>query len=232
MVMKLISFIYGTIENKIKATRLVLNTVPFIVFFTILIGFGSPAFSQTQRILVMGDSLSAGYNLPQSASFPSQLETWLQEQGLDVAVQNAGVSGDTSAGGRSRLSWAMAGNPEGNPHLVIIEFGGNDALRGIEPSDTYENLSAMIQQLNDMNIPVLLAGMRAPPNMGREYENEFNALFPRLAEDYDIAFYPFFLKDVAAIPHLNLNDGIHPNEEGIAVIVENIGPMVLGLVRE
>jgi acyl-CoA thioesterase-1 len=189
------------------------------------------AEQETRTIVVMGDSLSAGYNLPPGAAFPAQLEIWLTEKGAAVVVVNAAVSGDTSAGGLARMEWAVSGQPGTDPDLVIVEFGGNDALRGFEPSLTRSNLAQMIETLKDHQIPVLLAGMRAPPNMGREYETEFNGLYADLAKKYGVYFYPFFLEGVAAIPELNLSDGIHPNEKGIAVIIEKIGPFVLAALN-
>jgi len=188
------------------------------------LGGGEPA---PYTVVVMGDSLSAGYNLPPGAAFPERLEVWLEREGVPVAMVNAAVSGDTSAGGLARIEWAVTGNGGNKPDLVIVEFGGNDALRGFEPALTRSNIARMIEYLAARDIPVLLAGMRAPPNMGREYESEFNGLYPALAEEYGVHFYPFFLEGVAAVPELNLGDGIHPNEAGITVIVEMIGPHVI-----
>jgi acyl-CoA thioesterase I len=197
----------------------------------------SPARSEsatndaTLYVLVMGDSLSAGYNLPPGTSFPDQLEDWLNNRGLTVRVINAGVSGDTSAAGRARLDWALASAPGGRPDLVIIEFGGNDVLRGIEPARTRDNIGAMIDALSQKNIPTLLAGMQAPPNMGDDYANEFRALYSDLAAEKEVALYPFFLDGVAAIPALNLADGMHPTVEGIGIIVARIGPLVASLIE-
>ena len=162
----------------------------------------------TRTVVVMGDSLSAGYNLPPGAGFPAQLGIWLNNNGTQVNIISAAVSGDTSAGGLARIDWAVSGPGGARPDLVIIEFGGNDALRGFEPSLTRANLAQMIEILKAQNIPVLLAGMRAPPNMGREYETEFNRLYPELAAAYGVHFYPFFLEGVATVPALNLSDGI------------------------
>lgn len=182
-----------------------------------------------KTILVMGDSLSAGYNLPPGTSFPSKLQIWLNNNGHTVKVINAGVSGDTSAGGLARLDWALAGisNP---PDLVIVEFGGNDALRGIEPANTTANLDEMITTLKEKQIPTYLMGMKAPPNMGAHYGGQFDGLFAKLAEKHSIPLYPFFLDGVAAIPHLNLIDGIHPNEQGVDIIVSKLGPLVAELI--
>ena len=178
-------------------------------------------------IVVLGDSLSAGYNLPPGAAFPAQLENWLSDRGAVVEVVNAAVSGDTSSGGLARIDWAVSGGSGNGPDLVIVEFGGNDALRGLEPSLTRSNLAQMIEILKEYRIPVLLAGMRAPPNMGREYAAEFDSIYAELAQEYGVYYYPFFLEGVAMIPELTLSDGIHPNQNGIGVIVGNIGPLVL-----
>jgi len=178
-------------------------------------------------ILAFGDSLTAGYELAQSDSFPAQLQRYLREEkDMAVRVINGGVSGDTSQGGLSRLDWVLAGMPR-KPDLVILELGANDALRGVDPELTRKNLDAMLAELRERGIRVLLAGMKAPPNMGADYEAAFNPIFPELAEKHDVAFYPFFLKGVAAKPALNLDDGMHPNADGVAKIAENIAPHVL-----
>ena len=203
-----------------------------IALFAFLLIFAKAADAEEKVILAMGDSLMAGYNLPPNASFPAQLETWLREQGADVRVLNSGVSGDTTASGRSRLDWSLASVPGGKPDLFILEFGGNDMLRGIDPTVTRANMDAILKHLSDKDIKVLVMGMQAPPNMGSEYEREFNAIFPELAEKYDVELYPFYLEGVAAIPSLNLEDGIHPNENGIEIMVENSGPMILELIDD
>ena len=186
----------------------------------------TPLRAAETLILGFGDSLMAGYQLPQSDSFPAQLERHLRtEDGMDVRVENAGVSGDTTTGGRSRLDWVLAGLDRA-PDLVILELGANDALRGIDPAITRENLAAMIETIRQAGSRVLLAGMRAPPNMGAEYEAAFNRIYPELAEEYDIPLYPFFLDGVAAQPDLNLDDGMHPNAEGIAIMVDRITPYI------
>ncbi len=203
-----------------------------LALFAFLLIFARAAEAEEKVILAMGDSLMAGYNLPPNASFPAQLETWLREQGADVRVLNSGVSGDTTASGRSRLDWSLASVPGGKPDLFILEFGGNDMLRGIDPRVTRANMDAILEKLNGLNIRVLVMGMQAPPNMGAEYRREFNAIFPELAEKYDAELYPFYLEGVAAIPSLNLEDGLHPNEQGIEIMVENSGPMILDLIGE
>ncbi|GLQ07965.1 arylesterase [Sneathiella chinensis] len=179
------------------------------------------------RIVAIGDSLTAGYGLPPGEAFPVQLQEALRQKSLNVTVENAGVSGDTSTGGLQRLDWALAGGAD----FVILELGANDALRGIEPEVTRQNLSAIIEKLQARNLPVLLTGMKAPPNMGPEYGAEFDSLFPALADKYDIPLYPFFLDGVAADLSLNQEDGIHPNREGVSIIVEKILPFVVSFLQ-
>ncbi len=180
------------------------------------------ARSEPLKLLAFGDSLTAGYGLPQSQGFAAQLEARLRAAGITVTVINAGVSGDTTAGGRARLDWTLADPPD----AVILELGANDGLRGIEPRVSRDNLDAILTRLQSRNIPVLFAGMYAPPNLGKEYGTEFRNVYEDLATRHDIDFYPFFLDGVAGLPDLNLNDGIHPNAAGIAVIVERILPAV------
>ncbi len=179
------------------------------------------------KIVAIGDSLTAGYGLPQGEDFPSQLEAALREEGIDVIVENAGVSGDTSTGGLQRLDWALGNGAD----FVILELGANDALRGIDPEKTRENLDQILQILAEKNLPVLLAGMKAPPNMGQEYTREFDQIFPDLAKKHDTDFYPFFLEDVAAVPELNQSDYIHPNAAGVKIIVDNMLPYVISFIE-
>jgi acyl-CoA thioesterase I len=180
------------------------------------------------KIVVLGDSLSAGYLLPPNSGFPEQLSEALAAKGQSVSIVNAGVSGDTSTGGLARLDWAVG--PETD--ALILELGSNDALRGIEPEVTRANLDTILTRMTDRGIKVLIAGMQAPPNMGDDYAADFNIIFENLAEKYDVLLYPFFLDGVAAQPELNLPDGIHPTEAGVAVIVENILPSVEKLIAE
>lgn len=181
-----------------------------------------PAAAQTLTVLAFGDSLTAGYGVGPGEAFPEQLEKRLTAMGLAVTVRNAGVSGDTTAGGRARLAWTLQGRID----LVILELGANDGLRGIDPEETRRNLDAILGELKQRGIPVLLSGMLAPPNMGRTYGDRFNAIFPALAQKYGVAFDPFFLEGVAAQPALNQADGIHPNAEGVARIVDRLAPQV------
>ena len=179
------------------------------------------------RLMAYGDSLTHGYGLPAGETFPEQLEAALRADGLDVTVINAGNSGETTAGGRARLDWALADAPD----AVILELGANDGLRGLDPSATYDNLDAILTRLAAEELPVLLAGMLAPPNLGREYGDAFNAVFPRLAEKHDVPLYPFFLEGVAMEKELNQTDGIHPNAAGVAEIVKRIKPHVVRLLE-
>lgn len=175
-------------------------------------------------IVVLGDSLSAGYRLPRDKAFTSQLESALRAKGYRVNVPNTGVSGETTSGGLSRLDWILADNPG----LVVVELGANDGLRGIDPAKTRENLDKILTKLAEKGVPALLAGMLAPRNLGNEYGRVFDAIYPELAKKHDVPLYPFFLDGVAMDPKLNLDDGMHPTAEGIAVIVARILPTVTG----
>jgi acyl-CoA thioesterase-1 len=177
-------------------------------------------------ILDFGDSLTAGYGLPAGQAFPARLEAWLRQQGIEARVVNAGVSGDTTAGGLARLDWALADKPD----LVILALGANDALRGIEPSTVRENLDKMIGKIEASGAKVLLLGMLAPPNWGEEYRHAFDQIFPELARIHHLPLYPFFLEGVAMKPELNQPDGLHPNERGVAVLVDRIAPVVARLL--
>jgi acyl-CoA thioesterase-1 len=180
-------------------------------------------------IVALGDSLTAGYMLGPDEGFAHQLEKALKTSGHEnVTVVNAGVSGDTSSGGLARLDWAVG--PEAD--AVIVELGANDALRAIDPELTRKNLAEIVSRLKDRGLPVLLAGMLAPPNLGRDYGESFNTIYPDLAESEGLILYPFFLDGVAGERSLNLADGIHPTAEGIAVIVERILPKVEMLIAE
>jgi len=187
---------------------------------------GAPARAETVRILALGDSLTAGYGIDLADTFPVQLEDALRADGLDVAVINAGVSGDTSAGGLARLGWALADRP----HMAIVALGGNDALRGLDPAATRANFDAIVTRIEAAGVRVLLAGMKAPPNLGAEYGRAFEAVFAGVAERHGVALYPFFLEGVAAVPALNQDDAIHPNARGIQIMVEGILPYVRDLI--
>jgi len=212
-----------------SAGRRAVNAAYAILFCALLAASPLAAAAQQPalKLLAFGDSLVHGYGLPPGQSFPEQLEAALRARGQSVAVINAGNSGDTTAAGRARLDWALAEQPD----MVLVELGANDTLRGIEPSETYRNLDAILTRLASEGIPVLLAGMQAPRNLGADYVGEFDRVFPRLAEKHGVALYPFFLDGVALDPTLNQGDGIHPNAEGVAVIVERITPAVEALIE-
>ena len=185
------------------------------------------AAQERRRLLVLGDSLTAGYGLPKAQAFPARLEAALRAQGIDVAVIDAGVSGDTSAGGLARLDWAIGDPP---PGYAIVELGANDGLRGLPPAAMEQNLDAILTRLKAKGVRVLLAGMRAPPNLGRDYVTEYEAVFPRLARKHDAVFYPFFLEGIATDATLNQGDGLHPNAAGVEAIVHRILPSVRQLL--
>jgi acyl-CoA thioesterase I len=174
------------------------------------------------RIAVLGDSLASSYGLDLVQGFPARLEQRLAADGYDCAVLDAGVAGDTSAGGRARLDWLLGDRPS----HVIVELGGNDALRALPPEELERNLDAIITRLADEDVHVLLAGMLAPPNLGQDYGQAFAAVFRHLADKHDVPLYPFFLEGVAGDPELNQADGIHPSAAGIERIVEGILPTV------
>ncbi|MPZ55862.1 MAG: arylesterase [Rhizobiales bacterium] len=184
------------------------------------------AVDQPVQIVVLGDSLTAGYGLPGTAAFPARLERALQAKGLKVAVANAGVSGDTASDGLARLDWSV---PDGTD-AVILELGANDALRGINPAVTRQALATILRRLKERNIPVLLCGMLAPRNLGRDYGRAFDAIYPELAAAEAVLLYPFFLDGVATSPKLNLPDGMHPSEAGVDLIVARILPKVEDLI--
>ncbi|HMJ44597.1 MAG TPA: arylesterase [Pseudolabrys sp.] len=179
-------------------------------------------------MVVLGDSLSAGYGLPGGAAFPERLALALKANGIDVAMTNAGVSGDTASGGLGRLDWSI---PEGT-EAVILELGANDALRGLDPELTKKALDSTLAKLKERKIAVLLGGMLSPRNMGEEYARNFDAIFPALAVKYDTVFYPFFLEGIAGDAKFNLPDGLHPTAAGVDVIVKNILPKVEELIAK
>ena len=193
-----------------------------ILLLTLGLATASVARAEPLRLLVLGDSLVAGYGLPPGQSFPDQLQRDLAARGTEISVINAGVSGDTTAGGLARLDWSLADDPQ----AVIIVLGGNDMLRGLPPEGTGANLDTIISRLRGRGVEVLLAGMMAPRNMGADYVAAFDAIYPALAAAHDIEFYPFFLDGVALDPALNLDDGLHPNQRGIAEISRRILPTV------
>jgi acyl-CoA thioesterase-1 len=186
----------------------------------------TPAAARVPVILDIGDSLTAGYGLPAGQAFPARLQAWLEARGIAARVVNAGVSGDTTADGLARLDWALADKPD----LVILALGANDALRGIEPATVRANLEKMIAKIQASGAKLLLVGMLAPPNWGDDYKRAFDRIFPELAHVHDLPLYPFFLEGVAMNRDLNQSDGLHPNERGVAVLVDNIAPIVASLL--
>ncbi|WP_319531505.1 arylesterase [uncultured Cohaesibacter sp.] len=198
-----------------------------LVFLALILAISQARAAETTRILVFGDSLSAGYQLPDGEGFTGQLQDALVEAGLEVEVVNAAVSGDTTASGLSRLDWST---PEGID-LVLLELGANDALQGLPVDRAKANLASMIEKFRQKGAKVALMGMRSPPNMGKDYVTAFDAIYPDLAEQHEIPLYPFFLEDVAGQPSLNLADGIHPTTEGISIIVKNVAPFVQDIVK-
>jgi acyl-CoA thioesterase I len=201
--------------------------IALAVAITALIG-GTPALAAPIRLLVLGDSLAAGYGLAEADGFQAQLTTALRARGHDVQVIDAAVSGDTSAGGLARLDWALGGGAD----AAIVELGANDGLRGIDPTDTERNLRAILDQLAARHIPVLLSGMYAMPNLGPDYFQAFRAVFDRLGQRPGILYDPFFLAGVATVPALNQADGMHPNAQGVKRIVDRIEPLVERLLSE
>ncbi|MEP3227185.1 MAG: arylesterase [Parasphingorhabdus sp.] len=185
----------------------------------------SPTEEPETLVVVFGDSLYAGYGLAPDEGFAPDLQKALNEAGQDVKVHNAGVSGDTTAAGLRRMDFVLDSLSR-KPDLVLLGLGGNDLLRGLKPADTRANMEAMVKKLSELDIPVLITGMLAPPNLGKEYSDQFNIIYPALAKKYEASLYPFFMDGVVGRSDLILPDGLHPNAEGIDVIVERITPSV------
>jgi acyl-CoA thioesterase I len=201
-------------------------TAPLLTLFAALIVMGSPARAapdaRTLNLVALGDSLTAGYRLPADAAFPAVLERALKAKGHTVTVANAGVSGDTTTGGLDRLEWSVPDGTDG----VILELGANDMLRGTDPAVTMKALDAIVTRLKARGIPVLMAGMRASTNLGPDFVNRFDAIYPSLSEQYGLVLYPFFLDGIAGDRAFNLDDGLHPNVKGVERIVGGILPTV------
>jgi len=188
----------------------------------------SPAGARTIRLVVLGDSLTAGLGLPPGEAFPPRLQAALRAKGWDVEVLNAGVSGDTAADGLQRYDWAVPADAD----ALIVELGANDMLRGLKPETTKTALAAILDKARAAHLRTLLAGMRAAPNLGADYDRAFDAIYPALAQTYNVVLYPFFLDGVAGDPKLNQPDGIHPTAEGVEAIVKRIEPPVDELLKE
>lgn len=193
------------------------------LFLALMFVAGTVQAKEPPVLVVLGDSLSAGYGLAAQNAFPQKLQRHLTSLGMDVRVENAGVSGDTTADGLARLDWSVGPNAD----AVIIELGANDGLRGLHPEHAYANLDAILKHFQQRKLPVMLAGMRAPRNLGDEYTSAFDGIYPRLAQKYNVPLYPFFLEGVVNDPKLNQPDMLHPTAEGIDVIVQNIAPQVV-----
>ena len=209
-----------------------MNTSKTIKMFAVAVLFTAmkiqSALANDYTILAFGDSLTAGYGLAPEQGFTHQLQQELNQQGHNITVVNGGVSGDTTSGGLSRLEWVLSSV---NPDLVIVELGANDALRGITPDITRANMEKILSILEKAQIKTLVAGMIAPPNMGEEYSARFNRIFPELSVKYNDSLYPFFLEGVAGDPKLNQSDAMHPNSDGVTVIVKKIIPHVLNSLK-
>ncbi len=184
--------------------------------------------SEKIKIVAVGDSLTAGYGLEESKSYPVLLEKKLKNDGFNVEVINAGVSAETSSGTRSRIDWILTMNPD----IVILETGANDGLRGIDPLVMEKNIREILEILKEKEIITILAGMKMVWNLGPVYVRQFNSVYPKLEREFDVVFFPFFLEDVAMKRQLNLGDGLHPNEKGYEIITENVYPYVLNVIEK
>jgi acyl-CoA thioesterase-1 len=191
-----------------------------------MLGAASPASAKELHVLAFGDSLTAGYGLQRGQGFAPQLEDSLRRNGVRARVTDAGVSGNTVGQGRARLKWTLDGLKQ-KPDLAIVALGGNDMLRGLPPAQTRADMDAIMAEFKRREIPVLVAGMLAPPNLGPRFGAEFNSIFPDVARKYGAALYPFFLANVAGVRALNLPDGVHPNFQGIKQMVSGILPTVM-----
>ena len=217
---------YGKPAGLVQPLRRAVTALALAVMLAV------PAFAQDNqdkkpvRIVVLGDSLSAGFGLSAPDALPAKLERALKAKGLSVAIENAGVSGDTAAGGLARLDWSV---PEGTD-AVILELGANDVLRGADPKQTRASLEAIVRKLKERKIAVLLAGMYAPRNLGADYVKAFDAIYPELAAEHGLILYPFILEGVAGISYLNLSDGMHPTAAGVDIMVKGLLPKAEELV--
>lgn len=208
--------------------RVPYGVLRLFVYLGLTMSIGSAAQAQERdvHILAFGDSLTAGYGLPSGQGFVPQLEDTLRRHGIRARVINGGVSGNTAANGRARVKWTLDGLKV-KPDLAIVALGANDMLRGYPPQQTRGDLDFILGEFKKRDIPVLVAGMLAPPNLGQRYMSDYNSIFPDLARKYDAPLYPFFLAGVAGVPALNLPDRVHPNFQGIKRMVSGIAPTVL-----
>jgi len=203
----------------------ILKLIFAITFMTLFII--NTALSKPIKIIVLGDSLVAGYGLLEKDGFVKKLEEKIQKTKNNIIFLNGGVSGETSSGLKARLNWVLEDKFDG----VIVAIGANDALRGVSPQITNNNIDIILNSLKNLNIPTMLIGMKAPNNLGLDYVNSFNKMYPILSKKYRTYFYPFFLSDVALVPKLNQKDMIHPNKEGVNIIVSKIFPYVLEFIK-
>ncbi|MES2471212.1 MAG: arylesterase [Pseudomonadota bacterium] len=206
--------------------RLIFKLISTVLL--LIMATAGQAGAKPVKILALGTSLTQGYGLPPGTEFTVQLQVALKQAGIDAVVINAGVSGDTSAGGLSRLDWSLADKPD----VAVIELGSNDMLRGLPPAQTEKNLRAILTRLQAARVKVLLTGMKAQRNLGADYVKSFDGIYPRLAKEYGLLFYPFMLDGVALQPKLNQADGIHPNPKGVKVIVARMLPLVKKLAQQ
>jgi len=197
-------------------------TIIFFLSFSIAI-----AYAKSLNVIVLGDSLVAGYGLLKNDGFVNQLQNKINSNNMKLSLVNGGVSGETSSGLLNRLEWVLEDQFDG----VIVSIGANDTLRGINPELTFQNINNILNYLKKNKIPSMLIGMKAPNNLGKDYVSEFNKIYPNLAKIYRVSFYPFFLKDVALVPSLNQDDMIHPNKKGVKKIVENIYPYFIDFYK-
>lgn len=202
-----------------------------LLAFLVILALPATAHAADKLVLAFGDSLTAGYRLPPGQGFAPQLEAALRKSGMPARVHNAGVSGDTTAQGKARLNWVLA-SLKAKPDLVIVELGANDMLRGLDPGRAEANLDAILAELSKRRIKILLAGMVAAPNLGPDYARRFNPIYRRLAAKYKAGLYPFFLEGIVGDRSLHIGDAIHPNEQGVKVIVRGILPATRALLTQ
>ena len=201
---------------------LTIITLPLMLWMSPAAAESGAANTDKPVVVLFGDSITAGYGLPEDQALPTQLETWFEQKGRELEIRNGGLSGDTTSGGRSRVDWTMSDDVD----VAVVALGGNDMLRAIPPSETKRNLESIIKQIEAKDIRVILAGMVARPNYGPDYAETFNQIYPDLATQYGLSLYPFLLDGVAAVPAFNQPDGIHPNAEGVERIVSTLGPFL------
>lgn len=208
-----------------KCKRSGLLKVALLFFIFVL---ASDLYAQKKQILIFGDSITAGYGLEQEQAFPAFIQQKIDSLGMNYSVVNAGLSGETSAGGLRRIDWVLQQDVD----VFILELGGNDGLRGIDPENTKQNLQGIMDKVSEKypSAEIILTGMEAPPNMGEQYTNRFRSVFEELAEENDVIFMPFILESVAGDPELNQGDGIHPTEEGHRLIAENLWEYLEGML--